>query len=1056
MVILTVVLLGFISVRSMKKASMPLVESKQITVSVSYPGATPKEMDEGVTSLIENSIRGISGIKEFSSQSKENSASVSITAFNGYNMNELLSDVKNAVDGISNFPAGAEKPIVSKGRSTDLAMFVSLFSTKDNNELKLNTMANRIEDDFLSSGYMSQIAIYGIPGNLELVTEIDETQLRRYGITISDIRNAIENNNLDVTGGKIRNKREEISIIARKKSIQPKNIENIIIKGNEEGSIVRIKDVGKVRMQTPEDPSASYIDGKPAVTFRISKLENEDLEAISDYVNNYIKKFNNKDNGYKLRVKMDFLERINSQLDILINNGILGVVLVIIMLTLLLNFRLSLWVAWGIPFTFLGMFIIANMQGITLNMVSLFGMILIIGILVDDGVVIGENIFTHYEKGKSPRRAAIDGTMEVLPSVFTSVITTIVAFMPLFFIEGQMEMMYEMAFVVVICLIVSMFESIFVLPGHLAKPQVLTPNTEKSLYGRVRIKIDKGINYIKNRIYKPLLEKIIEHRGITICIVTGLLIITFGLVGGNIITYTFFPKSPSTTFSIDMALKPGVNEKITRQKLFEIENKAKAVNDSLMRAYGDKEPYITSMEVRVGRAFSGAERGANAGMIRVFLSDMRNTPVTDQILKREISEKVGKIPEAYKFAVGASNHFGAPVSISLLGYNNEELERAKDELESELSKMPALFNITDNSQIGRQELRLTLKPQAYALGLTTRSLLSEVRQSYYGGLAQRIQDGKNEIWVYVRLAKKDRQTTGQLENMIIHTDKGEFPLGTIANITTARSVSTINHYNGQREIRVDAYQKDMTQSVPVLLDYIETNILSKMLTKYPDITYIHQGQEKDSAEQMESLQLYFGLAFLIIILIIMVYFKSYNQGLMIILMIPLGIAGAIWGHGIHGQPISMISMWGMVALSGVIINDAIVFMSKYNQNLEKGMKVTDAVIDAGLSRFRAIILTTATTVAGLMPLILENNPDAAMLIPMAIALAYGIMFGTFFILVALPALIMLNNKFLIWKEHIKNRKNPDAVITPESVEPAVKYAKIEEILEINMAKKFED
>ena len=528
-------------------------------------------------------------------------------------------------------------------------------------------------------------------------------------------------------------------------------------------------------------------------------------------------------------------------------------------------------------------------------------------------------------------------------------------------------------------------------------------------------------------------------------------ILSVGLVGSGKISFTFFPQTPSDMFSIDLALKPGVNEGVTKEKLFYIEDKIWEVNNELKEKYGDTISYVSSLNVTMGSSFSGAESGTNAGMIQVFLNPLENTQVSDELLKREISNKVGMIPEAYKFAVGASSYFGAPVSISLLGYDPDDLEEAKNELEAELKKMPVLFNITNNSQIGSQELRLKIKPEAYALGITEQSLMAEVRQGFYGALAQRIQEGKDEIWVYVRYTRDNRQNIGQLENMLIHTQSGNYPLGRIAEISTARSLSTINHYNGRREIRVDAYQKDMSQSVPDILDYIETNILPAIEKNHPQLTYMHQGQQKDTQEQMGSMMLYFGLAFLVIVLIIMVYFKSFRQGILVIAMIPLGFIGAIWGHGIHGQPISMMSLWGMVALSGVIINDAIVFIAKYNQNLEKGMKVLEAVKDAGKSRFRAIFLTTVTTTAGLMPLILENSPDARMLIPMAIALAYGILFGTVFILIILPVLIVLSNKVTLALRSIRSK----VPIEPEAVETAVINANIERTLSQNMAKEFD-
>lgn len=1034
----------------MRKATFPLVESKIITVSVMYPGATPKEMDEGITALVENSIRGISGIKEFSSQSREGSASISITATSGYDMDELLSDVKNAVDGISNFPSGAERPIVAKNRAKDIAFFMSL-STETDNIIELNQMANKIEDDLLATGKISQITIMGIPKNLELAIEVDETQMRRYNLTFNEIQSAISNNNVDVSGGRIRNTREQISIISRQKSVDVEKIKEIVIKANPNGQLLTIGDVATVTLQVPEDPTNGYIDGKPSVTFKIEKLMSEDLEAISDEVNAYNKNFNATHKDFKIEVKMDFLTLIDGQLSILINNGMLGVLLVILLLSLLLNVRLALWVAWGIPASFLGLFIVAVISGVTLNLVSLFGMILIIGILVDDGVVIGENIFSHFEMGKSPRRAAIDGTMEVLPAVFTSVATTMIAFSPLFFIEGQMEMMYEMAFVVVVSLFFSLMEGMFVLPGHLANPKVLKPQNPNSFYGKLRKKLDHFIFILRDKLYHGLLNWILKHKGITLASLSAILIVTYGLVLGGKIGFTFFPPAPSDMFTIDLALKPGVNESNTKATLFMVEDKIWEVNAELMEENGDTTSYISSLNVTLGQSFNGSENGSSAGMIRVFLNSLEKTQISDEILKKAIAKKVGEIPEAYKFAVGASNRFGAPVSISLLGYDPDELEIAKNELEAGLSKMPALYNITNNSQIGSQELRLKLKPEAYALGLNNKSLMQEVKQGFYGGLSQRIQEGKDEIWVYVRYSLDNRQEIGDLENMLIHTPKGSYPLARIAEISTARSLSTINHFNGKREIRVNAYQQDLTQSVPDLITYIETEILPTIQEKHPEIDYMHQGQQKDTEEQMASMLLYFGLAFLVIVLIIMIYFKSFRQGLLVIIMIPFGVLGAIWGHGIHGASISMMSLWGMVALSGVIINDAIVFIAKYNQNLEKGMKVLEAVKNAGISRFRAIFLTTVTTTAGLMPLILENSPDAAMLIPMAISLAYGILFGTFFILTILPVFMVITNKAtLVFRQFTSKDK-----LQAEDVETAIINAKMEETLELNMSKEFE-
>lgn len=1023
-----------------------MVETNTLLITVKYPGATPQEMDEGVTTLIENAIRGVPGIKEFTSQSMENLSQITIISTFGYNIDELLIDIKNQVDGISNFPADAEKPIVAKVRSRDRALYLALLS-EDDDQLKMNKMANRVEDDLLRSGEISQITMEGLPSNrMEIAITIDETRLRRYNLSFAEVQRAIISNNQDIHGGTIRSSREKIKLVSRQRSVNPEDIAQIVVKSNPEGSLVRIGDVADVRKQYEEDPNESFVNGKSAVIFNITKLNTEDLEEISAFANDYVRKFNTTHDQFQIMVLEDYTENINSELFVFIKNAVMGILLVVLLLTLLLNFRLSLWVAWGIPAAFLGMFIVGAIYGTTIDKLSLVGMILIVGILVDDGIVIGENIFTHFTQGKSPRLAAIDGTMEVLPAVFISVLTTIIAFIPLFFIEGFLEMLYAMGFVAVICLIFSLIEGVFVLPGHVGNPKVLKAENKISRLSRIS---NKMVFALRDRLYMPFLRIILQAKGFTIIIITSLMIITAGMVISGHIPFTFFPPSPSDMFNIDLALKPGEHKEKTLEKLQWIEKNLYEVNQTLMKKHNRREPFVKITQINLGSAFNGIEKGSHAGVIRVFLNTAEETEVTDKIIQKLLAQKIGEIPEAYKFAMGTSSgraqRFGAPVSIGLLGYDMSTLEDAKRELEDALTGLNELYNVTDNSQLGNQEIRIRLKPKAYTMGLTQASLMQQVREGYYGGLAQRIQDGKDEIWFYVRYPEENRETIGQMENMLIRTPQGNYPLTTVADMTMGRSLSMINGFNGQRVIRVDAYMKDERASITPVLNEVENKILPEILEKYPGITYTHMGQKKDTQEQIQSLIKYFGLALLIIVLVIVVYFKSFRQGLIIILSVPLGIMGAIWGHSIHGEPLCMFSIWGLVALTGVIINDSVIFVSRYNQLLIEGYKVFQAAIETARSRFRPILLTTLTTTAGLMPLVLEQSPEARFLSPMAMSVAYGILFGGFFILLTLPVQILVSNELLLITKKLFS-KNPRE-ITPESIEIAVINHQIDQKLE---------
>ncbi len=1010
-IVIFLLVAGLISIFSMKKSFFPERSARNINVTVRYPGASPKEMEEGITTRIEESVRSLVGIKEITSTSQENFSSVTIVTTGDYPLDETLTEVKNAVDSISSFPVDAERPVVAKQRSTTRAMFLALSGDVD--MMTLKKYANRIENDFLASGVISQLQVMGLPA-LEISVEVTEQDLLRYRLTFDQLTTAIARNNRDISAGMIKSPREEVLIRSRARSVNPAVIGDIILRANEDGSFLRIRDVGLVKTKFADVSNKSLLNTKPCVYFNVSKLPEEDLEEISKYAAEYIEEFNHRNPGVKLEATFDFLPMLNSRLELLYRNGGIGLVLVIVALGLFLSTRLSLWVAWGIPASFFAMFIVAVNVGITINMISLFGMILVIGILVDDGIVIAENIYSHFERGKSPKRAAVDGTMEVLPAVLTSVITTIVAFSPLFFLQGRMEMMFEVGFVVVFSLGFSLFEAFFVLPAHVGSPHVLRSRNRASWAGKIRERLNAAIAYVRCELYGKLLKKIIIWRWVAVIIPAALLLITVGLVRGGLIQVTFFPPIAFDFFNVNVAFKPGTGEKQTMEYLEKFEKAVWEVNKELMEEFGDPDDFVKYTSVNMGNAFDGQERGSHAGSVRVTLRDMEGAPINSFGISGRVRKKIGTVPGSEKFAVSGRNRFGKPVSVSLLGTDLAELEKARTIMEDGLKEIESLTDITDTNAVGMREVRLKLKPKAYFLGLNHASISTQVRQGFFGGQAQRLQSGKDELRVWVRYPKNDRLTLGQLEKMKIKTPKGEFPLTELADYKIERGPVAIKRFNLAREIRVEAGLIDPFEPVPPILERVENEIIPKMQAQCPGVRVLYQGQQRSSSESMADMQKYFGIALCINIILLMIHFRSFIQWALIYLMIPLGWLGAAWGHGLEGIPVSMLSAWGMVALSGVIINDAVVFLSRYNQNLLEGMKVKAAVFDAGISRFRPILLTSITTVAGLYPLVLEGSFQAQFLKPMAVALAYGVLFGTLFILVFLPALIMVLNDTKRW------------------------------------------
>ena len=1034
-IIAVVVIGGLVSLAHVKQSAFPEITSRFISISVFYPGASPIEMEEGVTSRIEEAIRSIVGIKEFTSTSSENSATVEIETTGQYDIDETLMEVKNAVDGISSFPSAAERPIVFKQRAISRAMFLSLSGSEDLFTLK--KFAHQIEDDFLNSGILSQMRILGAP-TPEISIEIKESDLLRYNLTFDQIGNAIVKNNRDISGGQIKSKNEEILIRLRSRSADPDVIGNIILRGNEAGGFLRVRDVAVVKLKEPDNFYPSYRNGQKAVSFMINKLPEEDLAEIDSFIKNYIKEFNATHEAVQMRLDFSFLEILKSRLDILLENGLIGLVLVVLSLTLFLSFRVSLWVAWGIPFSFLAMFILVNLYGVTINMMSLFGMILVIGILVDDGIVIGENIYQHFERGKNPKLSAVDGTMEVAPAVMTSVTTTIVAFLPLLFLQGtQMEVAFEMAFIVITALALSLLEAFFVLPAHLGSEHIMNRKKQQAPSRGIKKIMENFIEWLREKVYVRALGWILEWRYIMLGVPVALIFISLGLFMGGFIKNTYFPMVDFDSFEINVAFVPGAGEEQTYEFLHEFEDAVWAVNEDLMEEFGDDEPIIEQTVLRVGGAFDGQEIGAHAGNVMVWPKDLTNIDLTGHDMPQRVKKKIGPVPEAQKFTVAGRNRWGAPVSISLLSRNLAELEKAKAYLMAELSNLPALKDIVENNAQGKQEILLNLKPKAYFLGLDENAIANQVRQGFYGGQIQRLQQGKDEIRIWVRYPREDRENIGQMEKMKIKTPQGEFPLAELADYELRRGPVNINRFNGQREVRVEAETVDPYASVPDILAVVDREIVPSVKAKYPSINVMYQGQQRESSIALEKLQFYFIIAFAAILLLLMLHFKSTAQSFIILLMIPLAFLGAFWGHGIHDRPISLISILGMVALSGVIVNDAVVFLAKYNSLLAEGKRLRDAIVDAGRSRLRPIILTTVTTSVGLFPLILEKSHQAQFLIPMAISLAYGVAVGTFFILIFFPVLIHVLNDIRVLGARLWTGIKPSA----EEVEVGVIYSK---------------
>ncbi len=997
-------IVGLLSLFLMPKSFFPEMNPNRVYIAVSYPGASPKEIEEGITTRIEESLNGIQGVKEITSKSTENVSNITVKGVEGINVDEMLQDVKNAVDGISQFPAGAEKPIVyaqtsrGMGGMSNVVGFYSLYGPDNLWELK--KMAEKIERELLSSKEISQIEVLGYPPVI-IAVDIRENDLLKYALSFNFISNVIRMSNIDLSGGSVKTNEEEIIIRSMNRSTDPEIVKEIVIFAKPNGDVIKLKDIADVKLDFAEVPLKNYIDGKRGVSFIVKKTTDEDLDKIADEMTSYITKFNKKEEKFKMRSLFQFADLLDQRIDTLSNNLVIGLFLVCLVLGLFLSLRLSLWVAFGIPFSFIGMISFGILYGMTINMISLFGMILVVGILVDDGIVIAENIYAHFERGKSPMRAALDGTTEVMNAVFTSVLTTVFAFSTLLFVGGEMEMMQEMAFSVIACLLFSLIEAFLILPSHLASKKILKPNDSK-----FRKSLNNGVNSVKKG-YGRLLEKILKRHRLHVWGPMGFIFLIVVLFNFGWIRWTFFPSIPFDSIIVEFTYQPGERETRTENFLWYCDSVVGEYNQELIKKYNDT--IITYKSISVGSTENLGEYGSHVGSIRISVKENDHISTID--MSNELRSKFPQdsIRLLEKFIVGGQQRFGKEVSISLQSEESEELETAANWMKEQIGGFPEVKSVLDNSGIGNRELHLELKSKAYLLGLNEMSISNQIRQGFFGQEVQRLIKGRDEIKIWLRYPFSDRNSIADIENTRIKTDFGqEFPLKELADYSIKRGKIKINHIDGKKEIRIDARLVDSELSGQVN-SQIKRDVLPKLLSMFPNVNYQIKGQAERAQDSGERLGIAFLISIILIMMTISLNFKSFYQSRLILMVVPVGVFSALLGHGIVGKPFSTLSVWGVVALVGILVNDAVVMLDQFNKNLAMGMPIKEAVLKAGISRFRAITLTTITTVAGLYPLILETSFQAQFLIPMAISVAYGVLFGTIILLLYFPALILYFN-----------------------------------------------
>ncbi len=1041
----------------LKSSFFPLVDSKIISISVSYPGASPQEIEEGIVLKIEDNLKGLNGVERVTSTSNENSGRITVEIAKGKAIDFMLLEVKNAVDRVPSFPAGMEPLIVAKQEALRPTLTFSISGT-DVPLATLKTIGRQVENDLRAIEGISQIEIRGYPEE-EIEIAIHETSLLAYNLSFQDITTAINQSNLITTGGTIKTNTEEYLIRANSRAYYAEGLSNLVLKADASGRIVTLKEVATVRDRFSETPNANYFNGKLSINVTITSTNTEDLISSADKAKAYIKTFNAKYDNVQLNVVRDLSITLVQRTELLTENAIIGMLLVLLFLSVFLNTRLAFWVAFGLPVAFLGMFMFAGYFNVTINVLSLFGMIIVIGILVDDGIVIAENIYQQYEQGKSPRQAAIDGVMEVLPAIISAILTTILAFSIFLFLDGRIgEFFGEVSVVVILTLVVSLVEALVILPAHLAHSKALKTQEKTLKTGlagvlqRLFLKLrhintfgDRIMVWLRDRLYSPALRFALKYKLLTFSFFIVFFILTKASFSGGIIRGAFFPRIASDRVTITLHMPNGTNAKVTDSIISHIETEAIAVTNKIHNTYfgSDATPHLVENMIRkIGPGAATARLEIN-----LLPGEKRPNAITAGLVTNRIRNRVGPVYGVESLVYGSGGNFGGqPVSVSLLGNTIEELKAVKQELKQRLEANSLLKDVADNDPDGIKEIRLQLNGKAHALGLRLNTVMAQVRAAFFGAQAQRFQRGQDEIRVWVRYDRSNRTSIQNLEQMRILTPKGaRVPLKEIANYSIVRGDVAINHLDGQREIQISADIKDpkKTSATDVMAE-IRDEIMPELLAKYPTVTPSYEGQNRERLKLMKSLGPV-GLIVIVCIYIVIAFtFRSYSQPLLLLLLIPFSLPAVAWGHWIHDFPLNILSLLGIIALIGIMVNDGLVLIGKFNANLKEGMLFDTALYEAGRSRFRAIFLTSITTVAGLAPLIFEESRQAQFLIPMAVSIAYGIGFATVLTLLVLPLFLAFSNSVKRMAKWLWT----NAPVSKEEVERVVKTKAEDDMYEV--------
>ncbi|MBW2577739.1 MAG: efflux RND transporter permease subunit [Deltaproteobacteria bacterium] len=1017
---------GVAALPKIQQKIFPDIDVDIITIGVAYLGAAPEEVEEGVCVRIEEEIQGIDGIERIMSDASEGWCGVTAELVSGSPVDRVLSEIKNAVDSITTFPVDTEKPIVSSVQPRRNALQIAIFG--DVSERTLKVYGERMRDEISTLPDVTQVELSGAR-NYEISIEVSEKTLRRHGLTLDQVAAAVRHGSLDRPGGSIKTASGEVLLRTKGQAYTKEEFDRIVVVSHNDGTRLLLGEIANIVDGFEEDDQFATFDGSPAVLIRVYRIGDQKVLDLVARVKEWVSGASARlPDGLEIAVWRDGSQMLRDRLDILIRNGVNGFILVFVVLALFLRLRLAFWVSLGVPASFAGALALFPSLGISIDVISLFAFILVLGLLVDDAIVVGENVHRHQESGDDAHVAAIRGTQEVATPVIFGILTTVAAFTPLLVSPGHYGQVFNaIGLVVVLCLFFSLIESQLVLPAHLGHMKIngrsATASSEprSESFGRWRRlqRFTSGsLERVATRLYKPALSAALRGRYVTLSAGIAILMVATSLVLFGHIKFSFFPPVESDYVTARIVMSPGTAVEVTAAATREVElaaRRMKATLDAEMKADGQslvRHIFVTVGEQtnnQHGPAFVLTGGGTNLGEVAIELASGEIRPIAADAIAQRWRDETPPIPgiEELRFDSVLFSR-GDPIDIQLAAPDASVLEAVADQVKLRLAEYSGVIDIADSFQDGKQEVKLSLLPSAEPLGITLEDLSRQVRQAFYGAEAQRIQRGRDDIRVMVRYPRDQRTSLADLDNLRIRTsDGGEVPFYAVAHMDRGRGYATINRSDRRRVINVTADIDEAVANTNEILADLKSDFLPALLAEYPGLTYDLEGVQREQKQTIRALKTDAKFALVLIFALLAVPLRSYGQPLIIMAVIPFGVVGAIVGHFIMRMNISMMSVFGVVALSGVVINSSLVLVHYVNQRRNDGVALGDAVREAGVARFRPIVLTSMTTFAGLTPLLLEGSVSAKFLIPMAISLAFGVVFASSISLFLVPSLYLI-------------------------------------------------